>query len=139
LRSRFGKVYVSFGEPLPLADLLAEHAPAWTPGTHVAEEKPAWLAPICDDLARRIMCRINSAACVTPINLLGLVLLATPRQSMGEADLVRQLELYSSLMRQAPYSARVWITPLDGQSMIRHGEELRLLTRQQHALATSCA
>jgi glycerol-3-phosphate O-acyltransferase len=134
LRSRFGKVYVSFGEPLPLADLLAAHAPAWTPGTHVAEEKPAWLGPLCDDLARRIMCRINSAACVTPINLLGLVLLATPRQSMGEADLVRQLELYSSLMRQAPYSARVWITPLDGQSMIRHGEELRLLTRQQHAL-----
>jgi glycerol-3-phosphate O-acyltransferase len=134
LRSRFGKVYVSFGEPLPLAELLAAHAPDWTPGTHVAEEKPAWLAPLCDDLARRIMCRINSAACVTPINLLGLVLLATPRQSMGEADLVRQLELYSSLMRQAPYSTHVWITPLDGQSMIRHGEELRLLTRQQHAL-----
>jgi glycerol-3-phosphate O-acyltransferase len=134
LRSRFGKVYVSFGEPLPLADLLAAHAPEWTQDTHVAEEKPAWLAPLCDDLARRIMCRINSAACVTPINLLGMVLLATPRQSMGEADLVRQLELYSSLMRQAPYSARVWITPLDGQSMIRHGEELRLLTRQQHPL-----
>ena len=69
------------------------------------------------------MTRINAAACVTPINLLGLVLLATPRQSMGEADLTRQLELYSSLLRQAPYSPRVWITPLDGQSIIRHGEE----------------
>jgi glycerol-3-phosphate O-acyltransferase len=100
----------------------------------VAEEKPAWLAPLCDDLARQIMCRINAAACVTPINLLGMVLLATPRQSMGEADLTRQLELYSSLMRQAPYSPRVWITPLDGQSMIKHGESLRLLIRQTHPL-----
>ena len=29
---------------------------------------------------------------------------------MGEADLVRQLELYASLLRQAPYSPRVWVT-----------------------------
>src|SRR5678815_6017633 len=108
LRSRFGKVYVSFGEPLPLDGLLAKHAPDWSPGMHVAEDKPAWLAPLCDDLAQQIMSRINAAACVTPVNLLGLVLLATPRQSMGEVDLTRQLELYSSLMRQAPYSPRVW-------------------------------
>ena len=60
------------------------------------------------------MARINAAACVTPINLVGLVLLATPRQSMGEADLVRQLELYASLLRQAPYSPRVWVTGADG-------------------------
>jgi glycerol-3-phosphate O-acyltransferase len=134
LRSRFGKVYVSFGEPLPLADLLARHAPEWAPGTRVAEDKPAWLTPLCVDLARRIMARINAAACVTPVNLLGMVLLATPRQSMGEADLVRQLELYSSLLRQAPYSPQVWVTPLDGQSMIRQCEALRMLRRQSHPL-----
>ena len=72
LRSRFGKVYVSFGEPLP----LARPAGAARPGIGrraraVAEEKPAWLAPLCDDLAHQIMARINAAACVTPVNLLG--------------------------------------------------------------------
>ena len=30
LRSRFGKVYVSFGEPLPLDPLIRKHAPEWT-------------------------------------------------------------------------------------------------------------
>jgi glycerol-3-phosphate O-acyltransferase len=80
------------------------------------------------------MQRINAAACVTPVNLIGTVLLATPRQRMGEGDLVRQLELYASLMRQAPYSPRVWVTPLDGQSMIRHCESLRMLQRQPHPL-----
>jgi glycerol-3-phosphate O-acyltransferase len=134
LRSRFGKVYVSFGEPLPLDAVLREHAPGWDPAVPVEEEKPAWLAPLCRDLARRIMTRINAAACVTPINLLGMVLLATPRQSMGEPDLVRQVELYASLLRQAPYSPRVWVTPLDGQSMVRHGEALGLLRRQSHPL-----
>jgi glycerol-3-phosphate O-acyltransferase len=80
------------------------------------------------------MTRINAAACVTPVNLMGIVLLATPRQRMGEADLARQLELYASLMRQAPYSPRVWVTPLDGQSMIRHCDALRMLYRQSHPL-----
>jgi len=134
LRSRFGKVYVSFGEPLPLDDLLTHHVPGWDRQQTVTDEKPAWLSPLCTDLAHRIMARINAAACVTPVNLLGTVLLATPRQRMGEGDLVRQLELYASLMRQAPYSPQVWVTPLDGQSMIRHGDSLRMLYRQPHPL-----
>jgi len=135
LRSRFGKVYVSFGEPIPLDAVLRDHVPDWTRAARAElEDRPAWLSPLCDDLAHRIMTRINAAACVTPINLLGLVLLATPRQSMGEGDLARQLELYASLMRQAPYSPLVWVTPLDGQSMIRHGESLRMLRRQPHPL-----
>ena len=73
------------------------------------------------ELSRGIMTRINAAACVTPVNLIGLVLLATPRQSMGEADLARQLELYASLLRQAPYSPKVWVTNMDGMAMIRYG------------------
>ena len=134
LRSRFGKVYVSFGEPLPLDTVLREHLPGWDPQFPVTEEKPDWLAPMCRDLAHRIMTRINAAACVTPINLVGMVLLATPRQCMGEGDLVRQLELYASLLRQAPYSSRVWVTGMDGQSMLKHGEALRMLRRQPHPL-----
>jgi glycerol-3-phosphate O-acyltransferase len=134
LRSRFGKVYVSFGEPLPLDVTLRQHVPGWDRDQVVLDDKPEWLSPLCRDLARQIMTRINAAACVTPANLLGMVLLATPRQSMGEADLARQLELYASLLRQAPYSPRVWVTPLDGNSMIRHCESLRMVRRQEHAL-----
>ena len=134
LRSRFGKVYVSFGEPLPLDEVLRRHVPGWNASEPVTEDKPEWLAPLCRDLAHQIMTRINAAACVTPVNLLGMVLLATPRQSMGEADLARQLELYASLLRQAPYSPRVWITPMDGVSMIRHCESLRMLQRRPHEL-----
>jgi glycerol-3-phosphate O-acyltransferase len=80
------------------------------------------------------MTHINAAACVSPINLIGLVLLATPRQSMGEADLSRQLELYASLMRQAPYSPRVWVTDVDGAAMIRYGVSMGILARRAHEL-----
>jgi glycerol-3-phosphate O-acyltransferase len=134
LRSRFGKVYVSFGEPLPLDPLIRRHAPEWDREPTDSSARPEWLAPLVSELATGIMTRINAAACVTPINLIGLVLLATPRQSMGEADLARQLELYASLMRQAPYSPRVWVTNEDGASMIRYGESLGILSRRRHEL-----
>jgi glycerol-3-phosphate O-acyltransferase len=134
LRSRFGKVYVSFGEPLPLDPLIRKHAPEWDREPADSGARPEWLAPLVSELATGIMTRINAAACVTPINLIGLVLLATPRQSMGEADLARQLELYASLLRQAPYSPRVWVTNEDGASMIRNGESLGILSRRKHEL-----
>ncbi len=134
LRSRFGKVYVSFGEPLPLDPLIRKHAPDWNGEPSGSDDRPPWLSPLVKELATDIMTRVNAAACVTPINLLGLVLLATARQSMGEADLARQLELYASLLRQAPYSPRVWVTGTDGAAMIRYGESLGILRRQSHEL-----
>jgi glycerol-3-phosphate O-acyltransferase len=80
------------------------------------------------------MTRVNAAACVSPVNLLGLVLLAMPRQRMGEADLVRMLELYASLLRSEPYSSKVWVTASDGASMIQYGLSLGILRRQSHEL-----
>ena len=134
LRSRFGKVYVSFGEPLALDALIERHAPGWNRESSGSDERPAWIAPLVAELANEIMVRINAAACVTPINLTGLVLLAMPRHSMGTSDLVRQLELYASLLRQAPYSPRVWVTSMDGASMVKYAESLQLIRRRAHDL-----
>jgi glycerol-3-phosphate O-acyltransferase len=134
LRRRFGKVYVSFGEPLPLEEAIRRHAPDWHGERSGSEDRPPWLAPLVQDLAKSIMTRVNAAACVTPINLLGLVLLATPRHSMGEADLARLLEAYAELLRRSDYSPRVWVTDLDGAGMIRYGESLGVLKREAHEL-----
>src|SRR5690606_32744461 len=115
LRQHYGKVHVSFGEPITLDSILEQFAPEGAPAHK--EERPAWLPKAVNQLAMRIMTNINSAACVTPINLIALVLLATPKQSMLESDLVRQLELYASLLRQDPYSPLVWVTDADGASI----------------------
>ncbi|HKE92725.1 MAG TPA: glycerol-3-phosphate 1-O-acyltransferase PlsB, partial [Povalibacter sp.] len=134
LRRRFGKVHVSFGEPVHLDSVLDRHAPDRQRGQPEKNERQAWLPPAVDDLAQRIMTNINSAACATPINLLALTLLAMPKQSMLESDLARQVELYASLLRQAPYSPHVWVTTMDGASMIRHGERMQVLQRFKHPL-----
>ena len=134
LRQRFGKVHVSFGEPIRLDELLKKHAPEYAPSQMANDDKPVWLAPAVQELAVRIMTNINAAASVTPINLVAAALLATPKQSMLESDLVRQVEVYASLLRQAPYSPLVCITDADGASMVRHAERMGLVHRRKHAL-----
>jgi glycerol-3-phosphate O-acyltransferase len=133
LREKFGKVHVSFGEPIHLDEVLERHAPGRQRGPE-KDERPPWLAPAVEELAGRIMTNINSAACVAPINLIALALLATPKQSMLEGDLIRQLELYASLLRQASYSSLVWITETDGASIMRHGERMGVIQRLKHPL-----
>jgi glycerol-3-phosphate O-acyltransferase len=134
LRKRFGKVHVSFGEAIHLEELLERHAPARKRGEAEKDERPAWLGPVVDELAARIMTNINSAACVAPMNLIALTLLATPKQSMQESDLTRQMELYASLLRQTPYSPLAWVTEADGASIVRHGERMGVIQRLEHPL-----
>ncbi|MEQ1580391.1 MAG: glycerol-3-phosphate 1-O-acyltransferase PlsB [Steroidobacteraceae bacterium] len=134
LRSKFGKVHVSLGEPLKFDDILVRHAPDWSRRPLAGDERPPWLGRAVDELATSVMTNINSAACATPINLIAMALLPTPKQSMPETDLARQVELYASLLRQAPYSPLVHITPMDGASMVRYGESMGILARHKHPL-----
>ncbi len=140
LRSKFGTVHVNLGEPIVLDELLARYNPGWrdAPGSDPLEEEggspPGWLSEAIADLAGRITSGINAAAAVTPINLVSLALLATPRQAMGEADLERQVELYRELLREAPYSPLVTVTARSGPGMIRYAESMAMLERQPHPL-----
>lgn len=132
LRRRFGKVHVSLGEPIRLDELLTQYSPDWRGA--VVEDRPGWLGGLVDDLALRIMRNINSAACVTPVNLLALVLLATPKQAMLEADLTRQLALYASLLRRTPYAPRVTVTDMHAADMVRYAESMGIVRRHPHGM-----
>ena len=79
------------------------------------QNRPPWVGALVDELALTIMRNINAAAAVTPINLLALVLLATPRQSMLEADLLRQIETMVAVLKAIPYGDRVTVTAPERQ------------------------
>ncbi len=139
LRSKFGTVHVNLGEPIVLDELLAKYNPGWrdAPGVVGREEggsPPGWIGEAIRELAARITSGINAAAAVTPINLVAMALLATPRQALGEADLVRQVELYRDLLRDAPYSPLVTVTAQSGAEMMRYAESMGMLERQPHPL-----
>jgi glycerol-3-phosphate O-acyltransferase len=135
LRSKFGKVHVNLGRPIALDDLLQKHNPDWRLSPAEDDDPRAgWIGEAISDLAVRINTEINAAASVTPINLVAMAILATPRQALPELDLVRQLELYQRLLRDAPYSPLVTVTPDSGQQMVAYAEAFGLLERQKHPL-----
>lgn len=134
LRQRFGRVQVSFGEPVDLGALLASHAPDWREQRLRDDARPPWLGQAITDLAQRIQQRVNAAASATPTNLLATVLLSMPRQAMPEADLVRQLDLYRALLAAIPYGPDAACTTATGEEIVRHGEAMGLLERRSHPL-----
>jgi glycerol-3-phosphate O-acyltransferase len=135
LRSEFGKVHVNLGQPIVLDSLLDKHNPGWRQAPPESEEsRVAWMSDTIDELAIAIVTGINAAASVTPVNLVAMAMLATPRQALPEIALVNQLELYQRLLRQAPYSPLVTFDGGSGQDMVRYAESMGMLERQSHAL-----
>lgn len=134
LREKFGRVHVNVGEPILLDDVLQHQVGDAGRAALDEEGRAPWVSAVVDDLAHRIMRNINSAATVTPINLLAVTLLAMPRQAMAGSDLAKQCDLYLKLLRMAPYDARVTITDLDGAAVIAYGESMKVLRRQSHKL-----
>jgi glycerol-3-phosphate O-acyltransferase len=135
LRSKFGKVHVNIGRPIALDELLAGHNPGWRaePAAN-ADATAGWIQHAIADLAVRINTEINAAASVTPINLVAMAILATARQSLPEADLVRQVDLYKELLRDAPYSPLVTVTADSGRQIVDYAESFGMLERQKHPL-----
>jgi glycerol-3-phosphate O-acyltransferase len=132
LRERFGNVHVNFGEPIFLDRLLDRYAPDWRRTVFDDQNRPPWVGALVDELAPTIMRHINSAAAVTPVNLLALVLLATPRQSMLEADLLRQIQTMEAVLKAIPYGDRVTMTRQSAAEVVNYGVLMKIITRERH-------
>jgi glycerol-3-phosphate O-acyltransferase len=134
LRERFGTVHVNVGEPIRLEELLDAALPSWREQRFDDDTRLPAVNALVADLAARIMRAINAAAAVTPINLLATALLSTPRGALPESALLRQLELYLSLLRTSPYSPRVTVTDATPAEIVQYGESLKILSRVPHKL-----
>lgn len=134
LSDRFGKVYVNVGKPIDIETVLDDTTPDWRDRPGHAGERPPWINAVIDDLGARIMAEINSAAAVTPISLLALVLLATPKQSMGVAELHRQLRLYLELLERFRYSDSVTSPDFTPEEICAHGIDMGLIETTPHEL-----
>ena len=134
LREHFGKVYVNIAEPIELEPVLDHVQPDWREYHSENGERPAWLAGAVDEIGGQIMRGINSAAAVTPISLLAYVLLATPKQKIGMAELHRQLQLSLELLERFRYSDSVTTPDMSSEDIIEHGEKLNAISRTSHPM-----
>ena len=134
LRENFGKVYVNFAEPIELDPMLDQMQQDWREQEYIDGERPDWLPSVVDRLGKTIMTGINAAAAVTPISLLAYVLLATPKQKIGETELKSQLQVTMDLLKGFHYSDLVTLPDTTPEEIIAHGEHLGAITRTNHAM-----
>ena len=134
LRERFGTVHVNIGEPIRLDALLDQHLPSWRTQRFDDDTRLPAVNALVGELGSSIMRGINSAAAVTPINLLATTLLASPRGALPESALLRQLDLYLKLLRAFPYSPRVTVTDATPAEIVLYGESLKIISRVPHKL-----
>jgi len=134
MKQRYGKVHVSFAEPIFLDDMLDEHAPGWRDSPLEADHKPKWLSPLVNRLGNQIMTAMNEAAHVNAINLLAVILLTMKKQAMAKEELLDQLTLYLSLLEHCRYSERITYTGRSEEEIISYGIELGVIEVRQHPL-----
>ena len=126
IRREFGSVHVSFGEPLSLGEFLDGRQPGWQT-TATSGARPEWTGEVIRAIAEEATRRINAAATVNPVNLIGLTLLGAPKHCLDEAVCHRLIEHYRAL-------APVPTTQLTAEEVATYGVRLGLLEPVRHPL-----
>jgi len=129
LKNNFGQVHVNFGSPIYLDKLIEQQAPDWRREDLSGDKE--LVTKLVNNLGEKIMSGINDATHVNAIGLLAMALLNAPEQSMKEAELTKQLDIYLALLKAAPYSKDVTHVDLDAAAVIAYGEEFGVLKRRK--------
>lgn len=119
----YGRGFVNFGEPLILNNYLSEQVPNWKADIGLAD-RPAWLAPMVNQLADLLMTRINNAAAVNGLTLSALALLAAERHALTREELQAQLQSYLDLLKVVPYSPQSTVPEEDAATLLDQAIEL---------------
>ncbi len=125
----FGQGYVNFGEPVLLNQFLNEQVPEWSQDIDVSgNSKPAWLTPVVNQLAFKIMTHINDAAATNALALCATALLASRQRSLSRGRLITQVESYLSLLNNVPYSNTSTTPDQSATAMVEHACSLNKFT-----------
>ena len=134
LKQKYGKVHVSFAEPIFLDKLLDQHEPQWRDNLPDTAQRPAWLGGLVDQLGQQIMTGMNEAAHVNAINLLAVILLTTRKLAMDREELLDQLKLYLDLLNHCRYSDRITYTEKSPEEIVSYGVEFGVIEAREHPL-----
>lgn len=127
-----GQGYVNFGEPLPLVNYLNKQVPEWRDAIDPIEpQRPSWLTPTVNDIAARLMVRINEAGAANAMNLCVTALLASRQRSLTREQLIEQLECYIELLRNVPYSPESTVPPLSAEELLNHAMSMNKFETEQ--------
>lgn len=134
LKGNFGKVTASFGKPIKLDKLLNEIKPEWDQSDKDDLKQQQWFRNTVRQLSHKIMLEINRASVINPVNLIATALLATPRQSLDEFDLLTQCDFYQKLITSQPMLSSIILQDSVNEKELRRIEQQGLVHIQPHQL-----
>ena len=134
IRGNFGKVAANFGDPIFLDEVLDAEQPSWGEDAYDDSDRPEWVRSSVGTVSSMIASKINQAATVNAVTLISTVLLATPKQSMDESELLKMLAMYRDIIAGSAYSDRLVVTQESGEELIARVEALKMLKRREHEL-----
>lgn len=132
LKTHFGKAYIGFGEPIYLDQFLTERQPGWREEVALSDDKPKWMHPIVQSLARTTLTRVNSTAVVSPLSIFALVILSSPSKALAEDDLLYLMAKLVAAMEAAPYSRDTVLPAGDAREHLRQATMVAKVERFHH-------
>jgi len=132
LKQNFGRVHVNFGKPLALAEFLDAHRPSWREES--LDPQSPWLRGAVDATATELARRINELAVVTPVNLVAVTLLSTPKHAADELLLQRQIGHVQYLLAASPYIGSIIPCDMPAGEAIDYVRKLDLVECHPHPL-----
>ncbi|GAB3671921.1 glycerol-3-phosphate 1-O-acyltransferase PlsB [Salinisphaera aquimarina] len=136
LKHKYGRAFVSFGQPIDLQEYADAHLPDWRAqmADLDVDTRPKWLQEFVGKLSNRVMEGINATATLNATGLASLILLGSPQKAVAEDEMVHTLELLAELARVSPYSPDASApSETDGRAMLAEAEPTMRLIRVPHA------
>ncbi|OCG19766.1 MULTISPECIES: glycerol-3-phosphate 1-O-acyltransferase PlsB [unclassified Gilliamella] len=122
---KLGFGYVNFGQPIPLNQFLYQQVPDWrTEIEPTGTQRPSWLTPTTNLLAKQIMEHINCSAAINAMNLCCSILLAADQQALTKVRLIEFIDKLLKLLKNIPYSNLVTIPDQTAEELFEHAKEM---------------
>jgi glycerol-3-phosphate O-acyltransferase len=89
------------------------------------------MTPTVNDIAARLMVRINEAGAANAMNLCVTALLASRQRSLTREQLIEQLECYTQLLRNVPYSPEATVPEMSAEALLDHAMGMNKFETEQ--------
>ncbi|MCO6547410.1 MAG: glycerol-3-phosphate 1-O-acyltransferase PlsB, partial [Gilliamella sp.] len=122
---KLGFGYVNFGQPIPLNQFLNQQVPDWRNEIEpTGTQRPSWLTPTTNLLAKQIMEHINSSAAINAMNLCCSILLAADQRALTKVRLLEHIDYFLKLLKNIPYSDLITIPDQTPEELFEHAKQM---------------
>ena len=133
LTKSFGKVHISFGEPLHLQEYADKHLGGWREVMRNSPDRvPPQFKPFVQRLAWANHRRINAAAVASPVGITAVAMLASPQRAVSEAELIEQVGHLIWLLKGRPYSDTFVISQTSPRAVVDWALPIARIARVPH-------